>query len=471
MTKFQVPTIGGIRKVIKQDAATSPGTTIAEVGSGTISLSQLAQYITQIQTAQQNNTQGAGDDIYIVVGPGLAGGGSVGVVPIRLTAPIPYFGGEDGADGADGPPGAAGPKGATGNAGATGSAGATGPAGVGVMGPPGDDGADGEDGRPGPQGNQGPQGLQGSTGPAGVGVQGQAGDDGADGDIGPPGAAGPRGATGQNGAQGVAGPALYLAEDTSNDDGFCFPFGSTATVSTGTGTVEPFNITPDSHPVTPTGVGLGPNDEFEYSTSLDTAGARYASADAWITVNWSALGGTTTAPVAQGNLQFISEANTSSARDPQLALIPLAGGWVSYVAKFNVNFQGGSGNLGGIVLYESGTGKTLEWSVYNGNNSSFFKRTIPASITQVGSTTSNPMPVDSFTGTYPYRYIRVLQSGANVVFQVSLDGITYTTLTSGGTLAIATYFTTAPTHIGFVVEAVSSSIQTVLNADFIRQTA
>jgi hypothetical protein len=213
MTKFQVPTIGGIRKVIKQDAATSPGTTIAEVGSGTISLSQLAQYITQIQTAQQNNTQGAGDDIYIVVGPGLAGGGSVGVVPIRLTAPIPYFGGEDGADGADGPPGAAGPKGATGNAGATG------PAGVGLMGPHGDDGADGEDGRPGPQGNQGPQGLQGSTGPAGVGVQGQAGDDGADGDLGPPGATGPQGATGQNGAQGVAGPALFfLAEDGADGE-------------------------------------------------------------------------------------------------------------------------------------------------------------------------------------------------------------------------------------------------------------
>jgi hypothetical protein len=227
MTKFQVPTIGGIRKVIKQDAATSPGTTIAEVGSGTISLSQLAQYITQLQTAQQNNTQGAGDDIYIVVGPGLAGGGSVGVVPIRLTAPIPYFGGEDGADGADGPPGAAGPKGATGNAGATG------PAGVGVMGPPGDDGADGEDGRPGPQGNQGPQGLQGSTGPAGVGVQGQTGEDGADGDVGPPGNVGPRGAAGQNGAQGAPGPALYLAEDTSNDDGFCFPFGGTSTITTG----------------------------------------------------------------------------------------------------------------------------------------------------------------------------------------------------------------------------------------------
>ena len=59
MTKYQVPTVGGIRKVIKQ-TATTPGTTIAEVGSGgSITLAQLAAYITAIQGAQQNNTIGA----------------------------------------------------------------------------------------------------------------------------------------------------------------------------------------------------------------------------------------------------------------------------------------------------------------------------------------------------------------------------------------------------------------------------
>ncbi len=115
MTKVQVPTIGGIRKVIKLDAATNPGTTIAEVGSGTISLSQLAQYITQLQTAQQNNTiGGGGSSINISTGPGLSGGGSVGNIRISLVAAIPALLAEDGADGDTGPPGPRGAPGATG---------------------------------------------------------------------------------------------------------------------------------------------------------------------------------------------------------------------------------------------------------------------------------------------------------------------------------------------------------------------
>lgn len=110
------------------------GTTIAEVGSGTISLAQLAQIISQIQ-AQQTNTGGGnigtGDEGVLIVGPGLAGGGPlIGKVPLRLTAPIPWFddaGG--GGDGDPGPPGGPGPQGVAGvpgSAGAPGAAGATG---------------------------------------------------------------------------------------------------------------------------------------------------------------------------------------------------------------------------------------------------------------------------------------------------------------------------------------------------------
>ena len=121
MSKFQIPTIGGIRKVI-HGPSTGVGTTIAEVGSGTITLEQLAAAISNIlqnagtiQTGQQN----AG---VLVPGPGLSGGGVlVGNVPIRLTAPIPWFdAGDGGADGDPGPPGVAGAKGATGAGGPVG---------------------------------------------------------------------------------------------------------------------------------------------------------------------------------------------------------------------------------------------------------------------------------------------------------------------------------------------------------------
>src|ERR1700677_2994473 len=43
------------------------------------------------------------------------------------------------------------------------------------------------------------------------------------------------------------------------------PAGGTGavTINSSGGAAEPFNVTPDTHPAIPTGVGLGPNDEFE----------------------------------------------------------------------------------------------------------------------------------------------------------------------------------------------------------------
>ncbi len=215
MSKFQIPTIGGIRKVI-HGPSTGVGTTIAEVGSGTITLEQLAAAISNIlqnagtiQTGQQN----AG---VLVPGPGLSGGGVlVGNVPIRLTAPIPWFdAGDGGADGDPGPPGVAGAKGATGNTGGTGPIGPVGPAVFFLA----DDGDPGDLGPPGPPGLPGPIGPQGPPG---------FGEDGADGDT-IPGPPGPQGATGPQGPQGPAGTGtgsggtgtltMWIPEDASYED-------------------------------------------------------------------------------------------------------------------------------------------------------------------------------------------------------------------------------------------------------------
>lgn len=259
-------------------------------------------------------------------------------------------------------------------------------------------------------------------------------------------------------------------------DGFILSADSTQStglkwIAAPSGGSSPFNVTPDTHGTIPTGVGLGPNDEFEFGSTLDTSGSRYVSADAWITVNWSALGGTTTAVVVEGALVFTSEVNNSATRDPQLALIPISGAssW-TYVTKMFADFENGAGNICSFVLYEIGSGKSVEFGFFNGNNASLFNRVVPASIAQIGGT-SSPGIYDTYTQQTQWVYLNVTLSGGNFQFGVSKNGFRYIPLSSP--LAVATYFTTAPTHIGFLVEAVSgsSSAQSILNADFIRRTA
>jgi len=134
--KIQLPSIGGLRKVIKVPGGNvAVGTTISELGSGTVSLAQLAAIITQVQASQTNTgggNIGDGTEAVLVPGPGLSGGGAMlGSVPIRLTAPVPWFddaGG--GGDGDPGPPGPSGSQGIAGVAGLPGAAGAAGPPGT-----------------------------------------------------------------------------------------------------------------------------------------------------------------------------------------------------------------------------------------------------------------------------------------------------------------------------------------------------
>lgn len=106
--KFQVPTIGGIRKVVQTSGAQSVGTTIAEYGAGTITLAQLKQALGIIAPGTSGSAASSGGvKSAISLGPGLSGGGPLlGNVPIFLTAPIPAFVfGEDAEPGEQGPPG------------------------------------------------------------------------------------------------------------------------------------------------------------------------------------------------------------------------------------------------------------------------------------------------------------------------------------------------------------------------------
>jgi hypothetical protein len=216
MKKVQLPVLGGLRKVI-YPGGTNPtvGTTIAEIGAGTITLAQLAAAINNILNNTGTTVPPGTPTGDLVLGPGLAGGGPlIGNVPLRLTAPIPWMGddGGGGGDGDPGPPGMAGPAGA---------AGPQGPSGPLLMHMIPEDGADGEPSMiPGPIGPQGIAGGTGATGAPGAALF-MLGEDGADGDIGPPGAAG---ATGPQGPQGPAGSssggglAMMIPDDAYWDE-------------------------------------------------------------------------------------------------------------------------------------------------------------------------------------------------------------------------------------------------------------
>lgn len=146
--KVQLPVVGGVRKVILTGDNTLPGTTIAELGSNTITLAQLKVLLGNLDEPD-SGTIGGGPTASIKVGPGLSGGGPLlGVVEIDLTAPVGshMLLDDSGTEGERGPPGIAGSVGPPG-----------------MRGPPGPEGPQGEDGSPGPPGPAGSGGGGATT--------------------------------------------------------------------------------------------------------------------------------------------------------------------------------------------------------------------------------------------------------------------------------------------------------------------
>lgn len=429
MRKIQLPAIGGIRKVIKGDAAATPATTITGL-EGTVTLAQLAALITQMQAQQANNgggNIGDGTEAVLVVGPGLSGGGPMlGKVPLRLTAPIPW-GLDDGGGGGDGDPG---PPGLPGKAGANGATGGVGPVGPAVF-MSAEDGQDGQDAIPG---NRGATGLPGTNGT--TGGQGPIGpvffpEDGEDGDWGPPGMQGPQGAAGSGGGSSL------------------------------------FNVTPDSHPTTPAGVGLGPNDEFETGTSIDTAGTRYSGATAWSAFNL--LGGSSA--ISNGSLAFSPALSASLTVNGYVQAVP-GGSW-TYTAKIQNFNHNASGGLGLIVAPSTGfLGKfySLNLNVFQVEVQAFTSATL-FSATAASSTNATILLSSSVAppNTYPI-YLRIAYNGTSLIFSYSITGIeaAYTQLFS---VTTATFLGAAPTMIGIGGFLQSATVQGIIICDWFRRTA
>ena len=230
--KVQLPVIGGVRKTVTiPDAQANQGTTIAGLAGQTVTVAQLAQLMGVQQ--QKPNTQGGGSGTQaaLILGPGLAGGGSlVGAVPLNLIAPIPACGFEEGGGGGDGDPG---PPGLPGQPGPTGAPGPSGPAVFLAA-------EDGEDAFPipGRAGIDGASGATGAPGPVGPAAYMSA-DDGEDGWHAIP---GPQGPPGPAGAAGAPGLTVWLPEDPVDDQLMVAAGGGSSSSSSGGGEVAFFGF-------------------------------------------------------------------------------------------------------------------------------------------------------------------------------------------------------------------------------------
>jgi hypothetical protein len=97
--------------------------------------------------------------------------------------------------------------------------------------------------------------------------------------------------------------------------------------------------------------------------------------------------------------------------------------------------------LAGAYMYESATGKFLEWMLISFYHSSAAYE----SLYLIGTDVAAVQYFGTFRQGWGTKFLRLLVSGANILVQLSLDRINWVTLT---TVALTTAFTTAPDHVG-----------------------
>jgi hypothetical protein len=264
--KIQVPSVGGLRKVIAGTAA-STATTISGLEGQSITLQQLALALGTVPVVSSGTSA-----------PAAGGGGSL-ANPVVKIPPFPFIINEEGGDDGYIIPG---PAGRNGIIGSNGSPGTT------VVLTP-----DEYDDPVIIPGSRGPSGTNGTSGSPGLTVV-LTPDEYDDPVIIP----GTRGAAGTNGANGLPGLTVFVVPDET-DDPLIVP-GISAPITGGV--AELFNVTPDTH-----GAGVPAflaNDEFE-GASLDVGGTRFAGATSWAWVNQVSA----TASLNNGACAFVSELN------------------------------------------------------------------------------------------------------------------------------------------------------------------
>ena len=226
------------------------------------------------------------------------------------------------------------------------------------------------------------------------------------------------------------------------------------------GGVSLFNLTPDLHPSIPTGVGLGPNDEFETGSTIDTTGARYSGATAWTAFNAT---GYTTAISGDGSLVLKNVSASTSLCGGYSQPLPGSGTW-TYTAKIALagNITGGA--AGGIFIGTTSSAKM-----------SLLLISATASIVVQHNTNSTTFSANAFSagavvavnGQFPWIYLQISYDGTNLHYAISFTGAAGSFVNVFSELP-ATFLAGVPTVIGVTQ---GSPVGSATICDWFRRTA
>jgi hypothetical protein len=268
-------------------------------------------------------------------------------------------------------------------------------------------GRDGEAGRIIP-GRRGLAGAAGARGRAGIGMRGR------DGDRGQAGVPGRRqGSMGGMSIVGGQGLPLTLLNDAASP-GNNYYYGTNASgakgwILLGSSSALPFNVTFDTHAAVPTGVGLGPNDEFEFGSTIDTTGARYSGATAWTLYNDT---GTAATSVQYGALQTVTISGGATAGAGYLQPTAASGNF-TYVAKIR--------GEGGFGIYNSSTWKGYYAYITTGGAGVTLDVQSETRNFPTGAYTFNSIS-GSGTVTQGWVYLSIAYNGTSLIFSWSPTG-------------------------------------------------
>ena len=220
-----------------------------------------------------------------------------------------------------------------------------------------------------------------------------------------------------------------------------------------------FNVTPDTHPAIPSGVGLGPNDEFETGTSIDTAGTRYPGATAWAPLNVGTGSTAITNSVGSGSLVISSGSLQTGASTVKGYITPFSGAATFQAKVAVVQVLSGVVFGAGLLLYESSTTKcaTINFLSFSSVPGVFVQTfsNPTTSVANLGSINLGATPtatyiIDGTNLNVGWMYFRVVVTNTTVAWSYSRTGVpgTYEQLASA---ALTSVFTVAPDHAGVSV--------------------
>lgn len=215
----------------------------------------------------------------------------------------------------------------------------------------------------------------------------------------------------------------------------------------GGGGSSPYNVTPDTHANAPTGVGVGPNDEFE-GGSLDTTGSRYSGATAW---SWVNQGG---ASVSFNNGAIIFSGASYAGDNLRSILQPISGSAWRFRWKPNL-FWTGNPIVLVFVARESSSSRSIApgylinpgptpytWVTYWANDST---------LTNYVNLTNVPSLFNSTVNQFgPYYFEAELSSGS-IIFRISSTGYDGT-FTQIGSISLSTNSMSVVDQVGLGID-------------------